>query len=73
MDSQTVLGGKLVDRVVKAAECSGAKAYIVCGTMEEGVPYSNVYRSDNYEGNVEERLAAAVREMVRCASWLREK
>ena len=73
VDSQTVLGGKLVDRVVKAAERSGAQAYIVCGTMEEGVPYSNVYRSDIYEGSVEERLAAAVREIVRCASWLREK
>lgn len=64
VDSQTVLGGKLVDRVVKAAERAGVPAIVVCGTAEEPLPYRHVFRSDIYPGSPAERLAAATREAV---------
>lgn len=64
VDSQTVLGGKLVDRVVKAAEAVGVPAIVVCGTAEEPLPYRHVFRSDIYPGSPAERLAAATREAV---------
>ena len=64
VDSQTVLGGKLVDRVVKAAERAGVPAIVVCGTTEEPLPYRHVFRSDIYPGSPAERLAAATREAV---------
>lgn len=64
VDSQTVLGGKLVDRVVRAAERAGVPAIVVCGTAEEPLPYRHVFRSDIYPGSPAERLAAATREAV---------
>ena len=64
VDSQTVLGGKLVDRVVKAAEAAGVPAIVVCGTAEEPLPYRLLFRSDIYPGTPAERLAAATREAV---------
>lgn len=73
VDSQTVLGGKLVDRVVKAAERAGVPAIVVCGTAEEPLPYRHVFRSDIHPGSPAERLAAATREAVTHALRLSAK